>query len=184
MPDTHKTEKSATWIVVARSRLAQRRAEKPATKAGQIRALWPEIDAALAGGQSMKSIRRWLEEDAGISLGIASLTSYISRIRRRERENRRIEGPAQSIRAQTRAEPVHSPFSARPPISSPPQPSPATTSPEDPLAQAMRALSKRPAGQLRFCHSGHTFSNRTSSRSCAMPAEGSSSIYRSAAARC
>ena len=29
----------------------------------------------------MKSIRKWLEEDAGITLGITSLTSYISRIR-------------------------------------------------------------------------------------------------------
>ena len=120
MPDTHKTEKSATWIVVARSRLAQRRAEKPATKAGQIRALWPEIDAALAGGQSMKSIRKWLEEDAGISLGITSLTSYISRLRRRERANRRIEGPAtQSIPAQTTVEPILAVLSARPRISTP-----------------------------------------------------------------
>ena len=59
------------------------RTEKPATKAGQIRALWPDIEAALEGGQSMKSIRKWLEEDAGITLGITSLTSYISRIRRR-----------------------------------------------------------------------------------------------------
>jgi hypothetical protein len=31
----------------------------------------------------MKSIRKWLEEDAGITLSITSLTSYISRIRRR-----------------------------------------------------------------------------------------------------
>ncbi len=144
LPDTHETEKSGNWIVLARSRLAQRRAEKPVTKAGQIRALWPEIDAALAGGQSMKSIRKWLEEDAGISLGINSLTSYISRIRRRAREKRRVDGPAQSVRVQTRVEPFPSPLSTRPPISSPRQPSPATTSPEDPLAQAMRALSKRP----------------------------------------
>lgn len=35
-------------------------------------------------GQSVKSIRQWLEEDAGIVVGITSLTSYISRIRRRE----------------------------------------------------------------------------------------------------
>ena len=152
MPDTHKTEKSATWIVVARSRLAQRRAEKPATKAGQIRALWPEIDAALAGGQSMKSIRKWLEEDAGISLGIASLTSYISRLRRRDRANRRIEGPApQSVPTQTTVEQFPAALSARPPISTPRQASPATTPPDDPLAQAMRALSKR-AIDIRQIH--------------------------------
>jgi hypothetical protein len=133
LPDARKTEKSGNWIILARSRFAQRQAEKPATKAGQIRALWPEIDAALAGGQSMKSIRKWLEEDAGISLGITSLTSYISRLRRRERANRSIEGPApQSVRVQTRVEPVPAPW----------QTSPATTPPDDPLAQAMRALSK------------------------------------------
>src|SRR4051794_39347141 len=68
----------------ARARLALRRAEKPATKAGQIRALWPDIEAALALGQSTKSICAWLAEDAGIALGVTSLTSYISRIRRRE----------------------------------------------------------------------------------------------------
>ncbi len=32
----------------------------------------------------MKTIREWLEEDAGLALSITSLTSYISRIRRRE----------------------------------------------------------------------------------------------------
>src|SRR5215472_9140732 len=73
-----------SWVADARARLAQRCGEKPATKAGQVRALWPEIEAALQGGQSMKSIRKWLEEDAGIKLGLTSLTSYISRIRRRE----------------------------------------------------------------------------------------------------
>jgi hypothetical protein len=31
----------------------------------------------------MKSIRTWLEEDAEVTLSISSLTSYISRIRRR-----------------------------------------------------------------------------------------------------
>jgi hypothetical protein len=72
------------WIGPARSRLAAHRAEKPTTKAGQIRALRPEIEAALAGGHSMKSIRQRLEEDAGISLSVASLTSYMSRFRRRE----------------------------------------------------------------------------------------------------
>jgi len=66
------------------TRLALRRAEKPATKAGQIRTLWPDIEAALGLGQSMKRICAWLAEDAGITLGVTSLTSYISRIRRRE----------------------------------------------------------------------------------------------------
>jgi hypothetical protein len=46
------------WIGPVRNHLAAHRAEKPTTKAGQIRTLWPEIEAALAGGQSMKKIRQ------------------------------------------------------------------------------------------------------------------------------
>jgi hypothetical protein len=76
------------WATLARSRLARRRAEKPTTKAGQIRALWPDIEAALAVGQSLRTICAWLAEDAGISLGVTSLSSYVSRIRRREAAGR------------------------------------------------------------------------------------------------
>ena len=43
---------STDWIMQARSRLARRRAEKPATKAGQIRALWPDIEAASPLGKA------------------------------------------------------------------------------------------------------------------------------------
>jgi len=89
-----KSDTSDSWISAARRRLAARSMEKPATKAGQIRALWPEIHAALDCGQSMKSIRIWLEDEAGISVAITSLTSYISRIRRRE-----AGGPAETARA-------------------------------------------------------------------------------------
>jgi len=79
----HNAEKNSTdWAIQARSRLARRRAEKRATKAGQIRA--PDIEAALAAGQSMKTVCAWLAKDAGITLGLTSLTSYVSRIRRRE----------------------------------------------------------------------------------------------------
>jgi len=100
----------------------------------------------------MKSIRKWLEEDAGISLGITSLTSYISRLRLRERANRRIEGPTtQSVPAQTEVEPIPAALSARPLISTHRQASPATTLSDDPLAQAMRALSKR-AIDIRQIH--------------------------------
>jgi hypothetical protein len=92
---------STDWALQARTRLALRRAEKPATKASQIRALWPDIEAALAVGQSMKTICAWLAEDAGIALGVTSLTSYISRIRRREayRNTPTPEPPAVSMKA-------------------------------------------------------------------------------------
>ena len=84
MTKVENIEDGRGWTTESRLRLARRRSKKPDTKAGQIRALWPEIAAALEGGQSLKSIRHWLEEDAGIIVGITSLTSYISRIRRRE----------------------------------------------------------------------------------------------------
>jgi hypothetical protein len=51
-------EPERSWLADTRARLAQRRGEKPATKASQVRALWPEIEAALQGEQSMKSIRK------------------------------------------------------------------------------------------------------------------------------
>ena len=92
----------------ARTRLARRRAEKPATKSGQIRALWPDIEAALAIGQSMKTICTWLAEEVGITLGVTSLTSYVSRIRRRESQRRR------SMQASAVASPTSA--AARPPL--------------------------------------------------------------------
>src|SRR5215469_1560727 len=93
VPGKDELMNSADWAMQARTRLARRRAEKPATKSGQIRALWPDIEAALAAGQSMKTICSWLAEEAGITLGVTSLTSYVSRIRRRE-AHRRAPTPA------------------------------------------------------------------------------------------
>ena len=83
MPGSRDWETSLDWASHARARFARHRTERPETKAGQIRVLWPDIEAALEGRQSMKSIRKWLEEDAAITLGLTSLTSYVSRIRRR-----------------------------------------------------------------------------------------------------
>src|ERR1700683_5103219 len=72
------------WITETRLRLPQRRGKKPATKFGQIRALWPEIRAAIADGQSLASIRQWLEEEGGVIVTVQSLGSYLTRIRRKE----------------------------------------------------------------------------------------------------
>jgi hypothetical protein len=127
-----QSEISRNWIVATRRRFASRRAEKPATKAGQIRALWPEIKAALAEGQSMKTIREWLQDDAGITLSITSLTSYVSRIRRREL----LDGPASSQRfVQTQPD-----ADTR---TSQGMPDPSDTVPHDPLASAMEMLRQR-----------------------------------------
>ncbi|MGB9456592.1 MAG: hypothetical protein WCB12_11140 [Bryobacteraceae bacterium] len=78
------TQAEQQWIAETRHRLAQRRGKKPATKAGQIRALWPEIKAAIADGQSLASIRQWLEEEGGVIVTVQSLGSYLTRIRRKE----------------------------------------------------------------------------------------------------
>jgi hypothetical protein len=78
------TKAEQQWIADTRRRLAQRRGKKPATKAGQIRALWPEIQAAMADGQSLASIRQWLEEEGGVVVTVQSLGSYLTRIRRKE----------------------------------------------------------------------------------------------------
>lgn len=78
------TKPEHQWITETKRRLAQRRGKKPDTKSGQIRALWPEIRAAIAEGQSLKSIRQWLEEEGGVVVTVQSLGSYLTRIRRKE----------------------------------------------------------------------------------------------------
>jgi hypothetical protein len=147
----HEAEDPHNWIAHVRVRLALRCAEKPATKAGQIKALWPEIEAAIERGQSIKSIHKWLEEDAGLRLGVTSLTSYISRIRRRETRGER--SSEASIRRSIR--PVVEPPIALPPtIRSPPTTPRIRPAPErrdDPLAPAMSALSK-PRLDIRKIH--------------------------------
>ena len=66
----------------ARSRLAALREKKPPSKAAQIRALWPDIKAALDNGHSLKVVCECLAGD-GIALSEQSLSAYIWRIRRK-----------------------------------------------------------------------------------------------------
>ena len=87
------TNAEQQWITETKDRLAQRRGKKPATKAGQLRALWPEIRAAKAEGQSLATIRQWLEEDAGIVVTVESLGSYLTRIQRKERATLAVSTP-------------------------------------------------------------------------------------------
>jgi hypothetical protein len=98
----------------------------------------------------MKSIRKWLEEDAGITLAINSLTSYVSRIRRREKAGRYPEAPAgQFVHSQTES------IWVSPAARAAPMPrvadGPAPKQSDDPLAQAMRVLS-RPKMDIRKIH--------------------------------
>jgi hypothetical protein len=142
----HVENDADSWTIESRFRLGRRRAGKPATKAGQIRALWPEIAGALENGQSVKSIRQWLEEDAGIVVGITSLTSYISRIRRRERATQRGEKSLPPLDRSTPATVYAKRTGADVPL--------RIDTPEvsDPIAQAMRALTK-PRLDIRKIHS-------------------------------
>jgi hypothetical protein len=80
----------------------------------------------------MKSIRKWLEE-AGVKLGITSLTSYISRIRRRAKQPavQPQAGPNARLQVATQVT------------------SPAPE--DDPLAQAKRVLSQ-PKLDIRKLH--------------------------------
>jgi len=139
---------SADWAMQARTRLARRRAEKPATKSGQIRALWPDIEAALAEGQGMKTICAWLAEEAGITLGVTSLTSYVSRIRRRESQRSR-SMPAPAVASPTSGAARPPLVSARPPVLQ------ESTGPEcvavgfDPLANFRASQSKNPGFHYR-----------------------------------
>lgn len=151
MPVRRDTENSAGWAIEARSRLALRCAEKPATKAGQIRALWPDIEAALDVGQSMKSICRWLEEDAGIALAVTTLTSYISRIRRRQAAaNRHSEASVEQL-APPQMESTPALSSPRMAVAFPACTQMSQGKTGDPLAQAMRVLSK-PKLDIRKIH--------------------------------
>ena len=137
------------WASESRLRLARRRGKRPDTKAAQIRALWPEIAVALEAGQSIKNIRQWLEEDAGIIVGTTSLTSYISRIRRREsKPQHAIELPSHEALAAYRAvapreQGVHMPADGPQHLKPPPN--------ADPIAQAMHALTK-PRLDIRKLH--------------------------------
>jgi hypothetical protein len=115
--DQEYTKAEQEWIADSRSRLAQRRGRKPATKAAQLRALWPEIRAAIADGQSLASIRLWLEEDAGIVVSVQSLGSYLTRIRRKEQANSIT--PTRQPGVQTRLS-RRSAVESKPPLSNPP----------------------------------------------------------------
>jgi hypothetical protein len=139
-------EDGGNWASESRLRLARRRAKKPETKAAQIRARWPEIAAALETGQSVKSIRHWLEEDAGIVVSAASLTSYISRIRRRQSRAKHALEPLPPHEAlAVDVPPTPRELGVRTPADSIQQPS------TDPIAQAMSALNK-PRLDIRQLH--------------------------------
>lgn len=88
----------------------------------------------------MKTIRGWLEEEAGVALSITSLTSYVSRIRRRESRHSaaQSENALEMGRSETRPESTSSRSSA-------------CDKPRDPLASAM-AILRQPRFDIRDVH--------------------------------
>jgi hypothetical protein len=81
---------SNQWDKPTRTALAQLSEKKPATKSGQIRALFDDIEAAIAAGHSLQDVCQSLAE-SGLKLTREQLGSYLTRERRR-RENK--PGPA------------------------------------------------------------------------------------------
>jgi hypothetical protein len=120
------------WITNVRARLAARKNGRPSTKAGAVRALWPEIQQALQNGQTLKSIRDWLEAE-GVPLRYSQLTSYVRRIRRKQGQGSEVLSQAEhgpTTQADDRAEDDQ-------PV---PEPGPVT---RDPLAN-LRSREGRP----------------------------------------
>ena len=151
------------WIAETRNRLAERRAKKPDTKAGQIWALWPEIKAALNDGQSLKTIRKWLEEDADIAVSLTSLTSYISRNRKREAAQQRTEAAAAFMRAASVEGPAADDLTKRNVAAQKKERIRSDSVPlgqtEDPVTPAMKALNK-PRFDIRKVHGDGDPSNQ------------------------
>ena len=77
--------RSDTWPPLARIRLAALREKKPARKSAQIRAVWPDIKAALDNGHSLKAVCECLEA-SGVTVTVPALAVYIGRIRKKDRE--------------------------------------------------------------------------------------------------
>jgi hypothetical protein len=62
-------------------RVAELRSATPRTTIAQIRLAWPEIEAALERGHSLKDVHSSLKE-SGIEIEYRTLSEYIGRIRR------------------------------------------------------------------------------------------------------
>ncbi|HEY7387195.1 MAG TPA: hypothetical protein VH640_01720 [Bryobacteraceae bacterium] len=66
------------------NRLRERAGEKPRTKVGQVRQVWPEIKNLVSAGHSLKDIWAWLHE-IGLDIGYAYLSSCITQLQTQDR---------------------------------------------------------------------------------------------------
>jgi hypothetical protein len=94
VPQSHN--RSDTWPPLARSHLAALREKKPARKSAQIRAVWPDIKAALDKGHSLKVVCECLEA-TGVAVTVPALAVYIGRIRKKDREIDRVPPPVSAV---------------------------------------------------------------------------------------
>jgi hypothetical protein len=94
------------WLQGVRTRLKARGNRPPETKARVVLALWPEIRAALDAGQTLRSVRQWLE-DEGLVISYGCLSSYVSRIRRRQSVPEMAVAPSPEIRQAPQLPPSH-----------------------------------------------------------------------------
>lgn len=79
--------RSRSGLAEARTRLAALGEKKPPTTAGQLRELWPEIEAALARQHPLKAICECLEA-GGVVVNPRTLTTYIARMRKSSVQSR------------------------------------------------------------------------------------------------
>ena len=116
------------------NRLRARLLERPRTKAGQVRQVWPDITNLLAAGHTLKDIWTWLN-DIGLQIGYARLSHYVGELKLRDQA-----GQAQfatRMASQTAADPYGSPRLT-------PQATPTRGRGPDPLANIVERESKRP----------------------------------------
>jgi hypothetical protein len=111
--------------------LRQLAAEKPKSKAGLIRALWPEIRRALSAGHTIAEVSGALKRD-GVEINYSTLRNRIARLKKKDIGERgrsnsdsaeavietipiRPDDPNSAIRAQRakKTEFHHDPFSTR-----------------------------------------------------------------------
>jgi hypothetical protein len=121
------------------TRIRARMAEKPRTKAGQIRQAWPDIKALFDAGHSLKDIWMWLNE-IGIEIGYARLSYYTGQLKRRDKA----AAPAATATLVSEPPVSASTEKAVRKTRTEPQKSPA---PDDPLANIREHEDRRPGFQ-------------------------------------
>lgn len=86
--------------------LRQLAAEKPKTKAGLIRMLWPEIRQALNAGHTIAEILNTLKKD-GVEINYSTFRNRIARLKKKDIAERR-QSDSDSAKAVIEPVPIHS----------------------------------------------------------------------------